>query len=72
MSKTQTKPTLVKIGKHYVNPENVTGIKQAKEGLYIIMLKDNPEPSFPLWLSGRALESAKKYFEILGEDVEPD
>jgi len=62
------KPQLVKIGKHYIDPKNVAGIKEAKEGLYIIMLRDQPEPQFPLWLSERALEKAKQYFDILGEE----
>lgn len=61
------KPLLVKIGKHYVAPDNVAGIKQAKDGLYIILLKTEPEPAFPLWLKERDLEKAKQYFTILGE-----
>jgi len=64
----KNKPQLVKIGKHYINPKNVAGIKEAKEGLYIIMLLDQPNPEFPLWLSERGLEKAKQYFDILGED----
>lgn len=42
------KPCLVKIGKHYLNPESVAGFKQAKEGLYIIVMKDSPELQYPL------------------------
>jgi hypothetical protein len=66
MAKTKSKPQLVKIGKHYLAPDNVAGIKEAKEGLYIIMLRDQPEPQFPLWLSERGLEHALQFFDILG------
>jgi hypothetical protein len=67
MSKSN-KPQLVKIGKHYLDPSNVAGIKEAKEGLYIIMLHSSPNPEYPLWLSEKSLERAKQYFDILGDE----
>lgn len=62
----EKKPTLIKIGKHYLDPNNVAGIKQAKDGLYIIMLKTEPEPQYPLWLSERDLHKALDFFDIIG------
>jgi hypothetical protein len=67
MGKPINKPNLVKIGDHYLDPEMIAGIKQAKKGLYIIMLKNEPEPQYPLWLSERELEAAKPYFDIQGD-----
>jgi hypothetical protein len=63
------KQTLVRIGKHYVDPHDVIGIKHAKDGLYIILLKSDPEPQFPLWLKARDFEKAKDYFNIVGEEL---
>jgi len=68
MAKTKSKPQLVKIGKHYVDPENVAGIKQAEEDLHILMLRTEPEPQYPLWLNERELNHALQYFDILGEE----
>lgn len=65
---TEEKPRLVAIGNHFLDPKNISGIKQAKEGLYIIMLRDQPEPEFPLWLTERQFERARKYFDIQGEE----
>jgi len=68
-TKTQPKPTLVKIGKHYLEPTDIAGIKQAKQGLYIIILHSQPEPEFPLWLTEREFNQSKKYFNIVGETI---
>jgi hypothetical protein len=64
----KVKPTLVKIGKHYLDPANVAGIKEAKDGLYIILLHSEPKPEYPLWLSEKSLDKAKQYFNIIGDD----
>lgn len=66
------KPDLVKIGKHYLNPESVAGFKQAKEGLYIIVMKDSPELQYPLWVSERAVERALQYFNIANGDTDDE
>lgn len=60
------KPTLVKIGEHYVDPKDVSGFKRAKKGLYILLLKSEPEPQFPLWVSYSELVDALEYFDVQG------
>ena len=62
------KPILIKIGKHYISPDNISGIKcaNAKKGLYILQTKDQPEPEFPLWLSGKELQMALPFFDVQG------
>ena len=61
----RSKPQLIKIGKHYISPDNIAGIKQAKKDLYILQLRDQPEPEFPLWLSGKELQMALPFFDVL-------
>jgi hypothetical protein len=65
--KEKDKHTLVKIGRHYIDPNDVMGIKCAKDGLYIIVLRSDPEPRYPLWLKERDFEHAKEHFNIIGE-----
>lgn len=60
------KPQLIKIGDHYVTPDNVSGFKQAKKGLYILQLKSQTEAEYPLWVSEKELEAALPYFNIIG------
>jgi hypothetical protein len=60
-------PLLIKIGQHYIDPNDVAGIKHAKDKLYIIMLKSSPEPQYPMWIKERDFEIAKQYFKIEGE-----
>jgi hypothetical protein len=60
------KPTLIKVGDHYVSIDNVAGFKQAKKGLYILQLKSAPEAEYPLWVSEKEMEAALPYFNIVG------
>lgn len=62
------KPQLIRIGDHYVSPENVLGFKQAKKGLYILQLRNQPEMEFPLWVSEREMLEALEHFEVLGAE----
>jgi hypothetical protein len=61
-----SKPTLIKVGDHYVSTDNVAGFKQAKKGLYILQLKSSPEAEYPLWVSEKELEAALPYFTVIG------
>ena len=63
-----SKPTLVKLGDHFLDPNDVAGFKQAKKGLFIIRLRSEPNPDFPLWISEREVECALQYFNIVGGD----
>jgi len=65
MSNDKDKPKLVKIGKHYLEPSQVAGFKQAKTGLYLIVLKESPEMQYPLWVSETSMLKALKYFNVL-------
>jgi hypothetical protein len=62
----KSKPTLIRVGEHYVSTDNVAGFKQAKKGLYILQLKSSPEAEYPLWVSECELEAALPYFNVVG------
>lgn len=61
-----TKPTLVHIGKHYVAPDNVAGFKRVRDGLYILQLRNSPEPEYPLWVDEDDMLEALSHFNIIG------
>jgi len=65
-SRVNSKPTLIKVGKHYVSTDNVAGFKQAKRGLYILQLKSSPEAKYPLWITEDELAKALPFFNIAG------
>jgi len=66
VQKPRGKPKLIKVGEHYVTPDNIAGIKQAKKGLFILQLKSQPETEFPLWVSELELEHALEFFDVIG------
>lgn len=61
------KSTLVRVGDHLVAPELVAGFKQAKKGLYILMLKNVEEMQYPLWVSKEEMDAALRYFDVQGD-----
>lgn len=64
MTNSNGKICLVKAGKHYLNPLDVSNIKEAKKGLYIIKLKSEPNPEWPIWVEEKDLASLLTHFNI--------
>jgi hypothetical protein len=78
--KATVKPTLVKIGYHYIDPNDVASITKCrkkvideetgeeferKEQLYVVKLKSNPNPEFPIWVVGQTqIQKLLDYFDI--------
>jgi hypothetical protein len=55
---------LIKVGKHFLDPNDIVGIKEAKKGLYIVKLRSEPNPEWPVWVEEKDIESVLKYFSI--------
>jgi len=62
------KPILHKIGKHFIDLNDVACIKEANARLYIIHLKSQPNPDFPIWVDKKDIESILSHFEIKVND----
>lgn len=62
------KPKLVKVGKHYLNPDDVAGIKETRRGLYIVKLRSEPNPEWPIWVEEKHINSLLEHFEIVTDD----
>lgn len=66
------KQAFIQVGEHLINPEDVAGIKHAKRDLYILMLRSQPNPEFPIWIKEKDMELICKYFNIVCVDRDED
>lgn len=71
------KPQLIKIGKHYININDVAQISRVRSGdnkpLYVVKLFSNPNPEFPIWVTNNAeVEFLLSHFEILSSDEDDE
>lgn len=57
--------TLVKVGRNYIDPSDVSGIRETKSGWFIIELKSRPNPTFPAWAKEEDLDTLLKYIEVV-------
>ena len=62
------KPILVQCGKHFIDPFDVASIKEAKRGLYIVKLKSEPNPEWPIWVEELYLGGLLAHFDIREEE----
>ncbi len=64
-------PTLIKCGKNYIDPTQVSSIREVKNGkLYIVRFKDEPNPEYPCWIGPEDIENLLSYFNIKdGENI---
>lgn len=64
------KPQLIKVGNHYISPEDVACISRIKsKKLYIVRLKSQPNMEFPIWVGADAIAVLLEYFEIKVHDI---
>lgn len=63
------KPTLVQVGEHYINPTDVACIKEAMRGLYVVKLRSEPNPEWPIWVEGRHIGALLAHFNIIEEEA---
>ncbi len=63
------KLTLVKVGQHYIDPNDVACItKVQSKNLYIVRLKSQPNMEFPIWVNGERIAALLERFDIHVED----
>lgn len=64
------KPTLIQVGRHFINVEDVIGVKAVKKGtLFIVMLRSQPNPEYPLWAKPEEIEILMTHFNIITHDA---
>ncbi len=65
------KPTLIKCGNHFINPEDVSRITKINKGgidLYSVKFKSEPNPNFACWVHGPEIISLLEQFNIISSD----
>jgi hypothetical protein len=63
---TNPKPTLVHVGKHFIDPNDVSIIRHTKGDLFVIELKGKSDSSYPLWVREDDLPALLESFSIIG------
>lgn len=58
------RPLLIHCGKQLIDPTDVSCVKEAKKGLFIVKLKSEPNPEWPLWVEEEDIEALMAYFEV--------
>ena len=62
------RPKLIHCGNHLIDPNDVVCItKTSKKDLYIVKLRSNPNPEYPIWANERDITSLVKHFNIITE-----
>ncbi len=60
------KPILVRCGSAFISPSDVSCVKEAKRGLFVVTFRDNPNPEWPLWLREEEVGELLRHFEVKG------
>lgn len=62
-------PTLVMVGKHLIDPNDVACISKitSKSNLYVVRLKSQPNMEYPIWVEGDALAPLLTRYNIVEE-----
>lgn len=66
-----SKPKLVKVGRHFINPADVSGIREVttRNGtrMYIVDRISCPSPSFALWVEKEDISLLLHEFDLVVE-----
>lgn len=64
-----TKPTLIKVGRHFISPEDIRCISEVKGGrLYIIKFYSEPNPEYPCFVEPKDIGIILDNFNIVVGD----
>ena len=61
---TDNRPTLIKVGKTFVNPNDVSAVIATRRGLYIVKMISTPDPQFPIWVKSKDILDLLEHFNI--------
>ena len=67
--KENTKPTLIRVGSHLIDPTDVTCITKIKgKDLFVVRLKSQPNMEYPIWVNKNEIGIILEYFNIVTVD----
>lgn len=60
------RPIRIKVDQHVVDPDDVSSIRSVKKGtLFIIKLKSDPNPQYPLWANPEDILGLLACFNVM-------
>jgi len=63
------KKTLIKVGEHMIDPEDVACITKVKsKDLYVVRLKSQPNMEYPIWVGRNQINALVENFNIVSSD----
>lgn len=63
------KPTLIKVGRHYISPGDIRCISEVKGGrLYIVKFYSEPNPEYPCFVEPKDIGVVLNHFNIVVGD----
>ncbi len=70
MTRKIKKPILIKVGNHFVNPDDVSSIRQTQarvsnKKLFVVDLKSKPDSPHPIWAQESDIQTLINHFEVL-------
>lgn len=70
ISALRDKPEMLQIGQHLISPDDIAGVKRASitKNLYILILKSQPNPEWPIWITEKDMKCLVKHFNIICTD----
>lgn len=62
------KQTLIKVGRHLINLQDIRCITQVRKDLYVVKFFSEPNPEYPCWVEGKHINSLLEHFDIIVSD----
>ena len=65
------RPKLIHCGNHLIDPNDVTCITKvaSKKDLYIVKLRSNSNPEFPIWVNEKDITPLIQQFNVVTSEV---
>lgn len=68
--KNLNKKTMVQVGDHLIDLNDVSSITKVRNGLYIIKFISNPNPTYACWVATKDITQLTKYFNVIESGVD--
>lgn len=68
MAPRNKKPTLIAVGNHMIDPNDVACVSKVKSDLYIVRLKSQPNMEYPIWVKKHQINSLLSHMNIVVSD----
>lgn len=64
------KPTLIQVGRHLININDIRCITQVRKDLYVVKFFSEANPEYPCWVEKKHIAALLEHFNIVTSDSE--